>query len=68
MGLTKKIIGMSLGVALSVFVIKHDYSLYQKIQRVEQSIEWIQNAFHGVSSSMVSSSMRKQYNERMDSL
>lgn len=63
MNLSKKIIGISLGVMLSALVVKHDYSLYQKIQKVEQSIEGTENWFHGGSSGMY-----VQYEHRLSNL
>ncbi len=63
MNLSKKIIGISLGVMLSALVVKHDYSLYQKIQKVEQSIEGTKNWFHGGSDGM-----HVQYEHRLNNL
>jgi len=63
MSLTKKIIGIGLVAVLSALVIKHDYSLHQKIQKVEQLIEGTENWFHGGTSAM-----HVQYEKRLDKL
>ena len=63
MNLSKKIIGIGLVAVLSALVIKHDYNLYQEIQKIEQSIEGTANWFHGGSRAM-----HVQYEKRMENL